>query len=59
MKTIEAIWIGHAACNLQASVGAVQRTAELLRLQPVLTLDGIPHFNESQIEKIRRRLKSR
>ena len=37
--------IGNAAANLQTSVRTVERVAAKLRLEPVLLLDHVRHFD--------------
>jgi hypothetical protein len=53
MQTINATSIGNAACNLQITVGRLERIAEQLQLQPVLVLDHVRHYSDDQIELIR------
>lgn len=57
MRTIEAISIGNAAANLQTNVRTVERVAAKLRLEPVLLLDGVRHFDGNQIERIRNQIR--
>jgi len=56
MQTINATSIGNAACNLQITVGRLERIAELLQLRPVLVLDNVRHYSDGQIERIRKQL---
>jgi hypothetical protein len=63
MGSIEAtrdlISIGQLACRIQRSVLAIEQAADKLGIVPSLRLNGIPHFDGEQVEKLTEHFKCR
>jgi hypothetical protein len=57
MQTINATSVGNVAMNLRTTVASVERAADRLKLEPVLVLDHVRHYDADQIEKIRNQLR--
>jgi hypothetical protein len=55
-NTLTATSIGQVAQLLQCNVSTIERIAQRLQLIPVLRLNYILHFNDAQIDAIRREL---
>jgi hypothetical protein len=53
MQTIHASSIGNVAFNVRTTVNSVERIASRLHLEPVMVIDGVKHFDDQQVEKIR------
>ena len=43
---------GSLVTTVQRSVRSVELTAASLRIEPAMRLNGIPHFNARQVERI-------
>jgi hypothetical protein len=55
MTTTESInSLGHVCQILQRPYGAVRKAAEVLKISPVVTINGISHFSDHQVETLRR-----
>lgn len=50
--------IGNAAVLLQADTRRIAAAAAALHIKPALILNGVDHFKETDLEKIRRRLQA-
>jgi hypothetical protein len=48
--------IGHLCQSFQRSYGSIKRTLEEIGAEPELTINGIPHYGEEQIEALAERL---
>lgn len=48
--------IGQLAAHTQRSVRAIEAAADALKLAPALRLNGIPHFNGEQVERLTEQL---
>lgn len=44
--------IGQLAAHLQRSVRQIEETATMLNISPAMRLNGVPHFNGTQVEEI-------
>jgi hypothetical protein len=51
--------IGHACATLQASYGAVRRALAEVGAEPVLILNGLPHYAETDVERAAEQLQQR
>jgi hypothetical protein len=58
-KTMMLESIGHLCASLQAPYARIKRAAEALGLEPSVTINGIPHFDEEQCSAIAEHLKDR
>jgi hypothetical protein len=50
--------IGHACQLLQAMPTAIRDAAEALKIEPAIRINGIPHYVEADLERIRKHLAS-
>lgn len=48
--------IGNAAVLLQADTRRIAAVAAALHISPAMRINGVDHFKESDLEKIRRKL---
>lgn len=51
--------IGHACQLLQVMPNEIRKQAELLKISPAMTINGIAHFNERDLQRIREHLAAR
>jgi hypothetical protein len=54
-KHIESI--GHLCQTFQRSYAVVARTLQEIGAEPVVTINGIPHYGEQEIERLGERLR--
>jgi hypothetical protein len=48
--------IGHVCQILQRPYGTVRKAAEALKIAPVVSINGVSHFSDHQVETLRRHL---
>jgi hypothetical protein len=48
--------IGHACVTLQASYGAVRRALAEIGAEPALTINGIEHYSEADVQRVAERV---
>lgn len=51
--------IGHASQLIQSLPGRIREAAAALGIQPAAHINGVPHFNEADLEKIATHIRSR
>lgn len=51
--------IGHACCTLQRSYKSVQQAIEQLHIEPAATINGVPHYDDGDVERVREHLSQR
>jgi len=51
--TLDIMSLGHAAENLQATIGKIRRAAEAIGIRPSYCINGVDHFDEADVERIR------
>lgn len=48
--------VGHLCQTFQRSYGSIVRTLDEIGMEPEITINGVPHYGEQQIEKLAERL---
>ncbi len=44
--------VGQLAAHMQRSVGQITRAAEALEIAPAFRINGVPHFDASQVDQL-------
>ncbi len=57
MSNVNLSSIGHVSGQLQYSVQRLAAIAAELGVQPSLTINGVPHFEETDVEKLASRVR--
>ena len=58
MQTQHLESLGHLCASLQAPYARVRRAVDALGIEPAVTINGVPHFDEQQCDCIAREIKS-
>ena len=56
MKTTDLVSIGYAAQLLQAVPKRIREAAQALGIQPACRINGIDHYSEDDVQKIRKQI---